>query len=376
MSFLQSLSQLRPVCMARAPSASMSWATALSSSPTSLCWFRMDASVASSLRPAAAGRACPALRPGWGGSRTPGRRPGGSQPARPPPGASGGRSSRCSPPRNSPRSSSCGWVLRSPVPCGYSRRARSCARSPAVAGSGRCLSFIGCPPFPGHHSAVRGIKPAWWARRSGPLAAVPSAAGGQRRVVLRQRALGRALLVGEPEAAAQLDTALPHRADLVLAGPALPVEGAEERLLAADEGLAALLRQADALQVVGHRVLPRQAIAVELLVREQAQVTVGHGHHQVGDCERDAVALQVLADLAVDGLQLLLELGARGRRRTDPDHAVDAYVAGDHAHVAGGQQQDAGAVAHRPLAHPQGPAGLADDVAGPDRLLDLPAAGI
>src|SRR5690606_13901203 len=155
------------------------------------------------------------------------------------------------------------------------------------------------------------IKSAWWAQpSSGPLALALSCARHQRRVVFGKRALGRAVLVGKAEPLAQGVAALSHRPQFALLHAAFAVEGAEESVLAADEGLAALACQADPLKVVGHRVLPRQSEEVELLLAEHPQLAIGYRHHQVGDGVGHAIALQVLADLAMDLLQLLLQLGA------------------------------------------------------------------
>ncbi|EEF93570.1 hypothetical protein CATMIT_01800, partial [Catenibacterium mitsuokai DSM 15897] len=155
-----------------------------------------------------------------------------------------------------------------------------------------------------------------------------------------------------------------HGFEALAGAHALRVEGAAEGFAAAHEIVAALARQADPVEVVLGGVGAVQAVLLELVRGQDAQVAVGHGHHQVRDRGGHAVALQVIAHLLVDRAQLAAEFGARGRGGAVAHQPVDADLALDRAGVAGGQHQHAGAVADRLLAHPDRPARFGDGVAG------------
>jgi hypothetical protein len=149
-----------------------------------------------------------------------------------------------------------------------------------------------------------------------------------------------------------------------------------EGVFATHEIQAAATHQADAIQVFLRGVATGEAELHQLVRREQAQAAIGHGHHEIRDRDASAVALQVGLHLVVDFVQFRAELAARGRVGLDADDAMDADRARDHAIVAAGQQQHAGAVADRAFAHPDRPVALGDDVAGADRVFHLAAARI
>ena len=152
--------------------------------------------------------------------------------------------------------------------------------------------------------------------------------------------------------------------------------GDAEGIAAAQEVTATTPRQADAVEVVLDRVRTRQAQPLQVLGTEDAQAAVRHRGHQVIDLQRRAVALKIIAQVFADLAQFLAQLLARRGRGTHPDHPVQAHRTCDHPHVAGRQQQHAGAVADRVIAHPDGPVVLADRVTGANRRFHVATGGI
>src|SRR5690606_13138811 len=87
--------------------------------------------------------------------------------------------------------------------------------------------------------------------------------GRALHVVFGQRALGRAIGVGEAELRAQRDAAVAHRVHVFARARALPLEGAHEGFLAMHEIQSAAARQLDPLQVLLHRVAARDPVGTQ-----------------------------------------------------------------------------------------------------------------
>src|SRR5690606_4507464 len=81
-------------------------------------------------------------------------------------------------------------------------------------------------------------------------------------------------------------------------------------------------------------------------------------------------------DAVVHRAQLRIELAPGAGRGAHADDAVDAHPPGDQAGVAGAEDEHAGTVAVRALAHPDRPARFGDQVAGLHRILHLAAGRV
>ena len=157
---------------------------------------------------------------------------------------------------------------------------------------------------------------------------------------------------------------------------ALRFVGTSEAVASLQEFTATTTRQADPVEVVFDRIGTHQAEFLQLFVAQYMHGAIGHRGHQVVDLGRRAVAFQVVAQFLAERAQFLAQFLARGRRRTHPDHPMDADRPDHHPHVAGRKDQHAGAVAHRIATNPDRPVVLADGIAGTHRRLHAATGGI